>query len=494
MSLHSLYNRFFVARSDYRTLLSYIKFSQRRLKSIRELIDNRSENVNQCFHKPKDKIFRDKNLFEQILEEIGCLEIFLDKCKLAIKNQSKAEDNNVAGAASFMLNLLDDKYIDNTFIYRKDKKSNFKAYIGELCKWFSFQLEYIPPKIRYDGSKSDLYVIIKTVSALATELEKFYAVFKEFMLFLETEGERINSILEEGHNLNRQVNEAYTNINFQHNKFVSMITPKHISGKDETGWLAEKRSTNALRYLDGYHLRLVLYLKNSREYVPSIEERSAQDYLAKIEAEILKIKRESRVYKRLYEAYLIDDQRTMAMMIKEQNPDYYIGYNLDMTAYCGVAPRDLIKGVWVHNTADDPYIPSEGYAQKLSKIILREGYRPSQRYTVLNNYLFGEYPPKNIFFYHEKHTGYGGNIALIGFSVREYCVVAYGKERAVMTPKNIPPKKLTLYIQNPDKLKNGQEFAGFKVQGKGYMSLKDYLIELKAELERLHTPFKMDSW
>ena len=74
------------------------------------------------------------------------------------------------------------------------------------------------------------------------------------------------------------------------NQLMSKITPRHTSGKDETGWLAEKRFINIIRYLEGYRLRLSSYLKYLGEYSPTLEEKSAQDYLIKIGAKILRMK------------------------------------------------------------------------------------------------------------------------------------------------------------------------------------------------------------
>jgi len=495
MLFRRLYDRFFVTRDDYRVFLSYLKFSQDRLKRIRKLIENKDENVYQCFHKFQQKTIEGKEeLFKEILDDLYCVEIFLNKCKGIIKESSQTENKEIAEAARAVLNSLNDNYIDETFIYRRQEKPLLETYIEELRRTFRFQIEHIPTTLKSDGSKSDLYVIIAAVSGLAMELEKLYAVLSSFISFLEKEGKRIREIIKEGQDLRKYVSIIDHGL-MGENQLMSKITPRHTSGKDETGWLAEKRFINIIRYLEGYRLRLSSYLKYLGEYSPTLEEKSAQDYLIKIGAKILRMKQESQIYKRLYDAYLLDDQRTMAMMIKEQNPDDYVGYNLDMIAYCGVVPKALISGMWVHNTTDSPYITPEGYASRLSEIILRRGYRSSQRYTSLNYSVFGGYAPKNIFFCPKKHTAYGGYIALIGFSVRGYCVLVYsGNEFAIMTPKNMHPKLLTLYVQDPDRLGDELRFVDVNVQGEGHISLRDYIDRFKIELENLHTPFKVDHW
>ena len=154
-----------------------------------------------------------------------------------------------------------------------------------------------------------------------------------------------------------------------------------------------------------------------------------------------------------------------------------IGTNSGLTAYHGVVKESRKNGSWAHGGSRRDLEP-EYYARRL-KGILKEGLQPSPR-QMSGGIDFpdgpGIYDIGNIYFYVKPHLSYGGN--MISWNLNDYCVFQGSQhEFFIITPKNVPPNKLTLICREN--------------QGPLYQELKKLNVQFKVFYEshaELHAP------
>ncbi|OGM01987.1 hypothetical protein A3K72_01215 [Candidatus Woesearchaeota archaeon RBG_13_36_6] len=153
------------------------------------------------------------------------------------------------------------------------------------------------------------------------------------------------------------------------------------------------------------------------------------------------------------------------------------GTRSNLIAYVGIFPR-------LHHRDIGRAEPWQ-YAEKLRDRIIK-GISPIEMKT--HGSFFGVNVIGNRFLYIKPHDQYGGMHALISFNCNGYCVFAgeggtAGKgdtEYVIFTNQSIPPQRLTLLIQDPNKMIYSSN-----------MSERDYQIELVKALKKLKVPFQL---
>lgn len=510
------------------------KVSQTDINELNTIIDSCIINLNSIFSEKTGKqidesithaiFFNNTNnnlsIFETTEKVLKTLSEFLIIFKdISLNNQTKYLTNTNEIKTYGRLTI---EQIENCLINCKKNNKDIFIQLKKDYKTFFQKLELLPKYLPYTGKYKEYIIIKENILLIRKEIFNFKEPFKKFLSNIQLQEENILKIIKDS-----EINPSY-----RPNNYLREIAMFKWGTLSEANLLDSSIYFNGRKVLDGleeiipkdYNIIIKEYeesLKRFDELIKKIDnninERKNLSYpitnysYDNMQENILNL------VKKRY-AILLDKLTYISYFIKayEQNnqTQIYNAYrqldtikarytygnslttykdfsgfiNRKITAYVGVATakQDTKTGLWADqnfNLIDTKNIPAEEYAERLAKIILTEGYKPSIRNPEV--FIEGISGFKNVFFYTEKHTRYGGHVALICFDVSDYCIFTKPSntgeaEYWLMTPKNISKEKLVLLIQDVEHIKKHDD--------------KEYILKMIKKLKILKVPFKIEKW